>query len=140
MNMCNTAINEAPADNDDSAASRAIRDLKKIQVELTFRMNQVKFLTTDIEECITLPSQTATFCKSRLEEAVATKSATAGDLRALRRDVKRSTLRLAQARRRELPEARAALAHNANRIAALRALLDGQQHFRRRRIKKKQRS
>ena len=102
---------------------RPVRSREQLLVELKYRMESEDSLRNDVERCISLPTETLQYCKSELEEAVLTKSANVKELRALRRAVKKATLNLAKAHNRELPEARAAVADNADRIVALQALL-----------------
>ena len=102
---------------------RPVRSREQLLVELKYRMESEESLRNDVERCISLPTESLQICKSRLEEAVRTKSANAQELRALRRAVKKGTLNVAKAHSRQLPEARAALAENADRIVALQALL-----------------
>ena len=100
-----------------------MRSREQLLVELKYRMESEDSLRNDVERCISLPTDSLQICKSRLEEAVRTKSANAQELRALRRAVKKGTLNVVKAHSRELPEARAAVADNADRIVALQALL-----------------
>ncbi len=106
-----------------AVASDVPRTKNQLLIEIAYRTERVQFLENDMEICVTLPKKTLDYCRADLKEAIATKNGDAQHVRALRRAVKRSQLNLYNAHHRELPIAQAALNANAERIVALRALL-----------------